>query len=102
MTSVGGLFHSEVAKLLTTRAVRWVVVAELALIAVAESGAVASGTISSAKLATPQGVRTLLEHGGLAAIMTIVLGVTISASEYRHHTITDTFLSTPRSTPALA
>jgi ABC-2 type transport system permease protein len=101
MTKARDLAHAEVAKLLSTRTVRWVIIAELALIALAESGAVESGGISSTKLATSGGVRLLLGHGGLAAVMTLIIGVTISAGEYRHGTIADTFLSTPRRTPVL-
>ena len=101
MTTARDLAHSEVAKLLSTRTIRWVIVAELALIALAESGAVASGGISSTKLATAAGARDVLLHGGLAAVMSLIIGVTISAGEYRHGTIADTFLSTPRRTPVL-
>jgi ABC-2 type transport system permease protein len=98
---MNGLIHSEMAKILTTRAAKWVVLAELCLIALAESGAVASGTLSKAKMATPSGVKLLLEHGGLGAIMSLVLGILISAGEYRHGTIADTFLSVPRRTPVM-
>jgi ABC-2 type transport system permease protein len=101
VTAGRDLTHSEFAKLLTTRTIRWVIIAELALIALAESGAVESGAISSTKLATAAGVRALLVHGGLAAVMSLIIGVTISAGEYRHGTIADTFLSTPRRTPVL-
>lgn len=101
MTNARDLAHSEVAKLLSTRTIRWVIAAELVLIALAESGAVESGAISSTKLATAAGMRALLVHGGLAAVMSLIIGVTISAGEYRHGTIADTFLSTPRRTPVL-
>ena len=101
MTKARDLAHAEVAKLLSTRTVRWVLLAELALIALAESGAVESGGVSTTKLATSDGVRLLLGHGGLAAVMSLIIGVTISAGEYRHGTIADTFLSTPRRTPVL-
>jgi ABC-2 type transport system permease protein len=96
-----GLMHSELAKLLTTRAVKWVVLAELFLVALAESGAIASGALSTAKLETPGGVRLVLEHGGLAAIMSLVIGILVTAGEYRHGTIADTFLSVPRRTPVV-
>ena len=101
VTAGRDLTHSEFAKLLTTRTIRWVIIAELALIALADSGAVESGAISSTKLATAAGVRALLVHGGLAAVMSLIIGVTVSAGEYRHGTIADTFLSTPRRTPVL-
>ena len=101
MTKARDLAHAEVAKLLSTRTVRWVLLAELALIALAESGAVESGGVSTTNLATSDGVRLLLGHGGLAAVMSLIIGVTISAGEYRHGTIADTFLSTPRRTPVL-
>jgi len=101
MTKARDLAHSELAKLLSTRTIRWVIAAELVLIALAESGAVESGALSSTKLATAAGMRALLVHGGLAAVMSLIIGVTISAGEYRHGTIADTFLSTPRRTPVL-
>ena len=60
------------------------------------SGAVASGGIPEETMATPDGVRLVLGHGGLAAILALVLGVLATASEHRHGTVVDTLLSEPR------
>jgi ABC-type transport system involved in multi-copper enzyme maturation permease subunit len=90
------LIASELTKLTTTRTPRWLLVGQAALVAMALSGAVASGSLSTAQLATDPGLRTLLEHGGVAAIISLALGITISAGEYRHGTIVDSLLTEPR------
>jgi ABC-2 type transport system permease protein len=92
----GGLMHSELAKLLTTRTTALLVGAEVVLGAVATSGAIASGALSTSRLGSGNGVRDLLLHAGLTAALTLVIGVSISAGEYRHGTIVDTFLTVPR------
>ena len=94
-TRFSGLVRAEVAKLTSTRAAGWLVLAAAALSALAVSGVVNAGVARSA-LATETGVRTVLGHGGLAAILPLVLGVLVSAGEYRHGTVVDTFLSEPR------
>jgi ABC-2 type transport system permease protein len=78
----GGLMHSELAKLFSTRTTALLVGAEVLLGAVATSGAVASGAFSTSRLGTANGLRDLLLHAGLTAALTLV--------------IVDTFLTVPR------
>jgi ABC-2 type transport system permease protein len=47
-------------------------------------------------LRTVADVRTLLSIGGLASILALVLGATMSTSEYRYGTAGTTYLATPR------
>jgi ABC-2 type transport system permease protein len=93
---VGGLLRAEVAKLTSTRTAGWLVLSAAALSALAVSGIVASGGVAQDALASETGVRTVLAHGGLAAILPLILGVLVSAGEYRHGTVVDTFLTEPR------
>jgi len=83
------LIRAELTKLTTVRAPRWVLLAQVVLLAMAASGAVVSGTLSAERMATSEGMRTFLAHGG-------VVGITMSAGEFRHGTVVDTFLTTPR------
>lgn len=93
---VGGLLRAELAKLTSTRSARWLVLSAAALTALAVSGVVAGGGVAQDVLATEIGLRTVLAHGGLAAILPLILGILISAGEYRHGTVVDTFLTEPR------
>lgn len=92
----GRLVLAEAHKLTSTRAPRWVAASAVGMTLLALSGAVASGGIPEDTMATPDGVRMVLGHGGLAAILSLVLGVLATASEYRHGTVVDTLLSEPR------
>lgn len=93
---ISGLLRAEVAKLTSTRSARWLVLSAGALSALAVSGVVAGGGVAQEALATEAGLRTVLAHGGLAAILPLILGVLVSAGEYRHGTIVDTLLTEPR------
>lgn len=92
---VAALLRAEVAKLTSTRSARWLVVSAAALCVLAVSGVVNGGPDADA-LGTTTALRTVLAHGGLAAILPLVLGVLLTAGEYRHGTVVDTFLSEPR------
>lgn len=93
---VGGLLRAEVAKLTSTRTAGWLVLSAAALSALAVSGVVAGGGVAQEALGTENGLRTVLAHGGLAAILPLILGILVSAGEYRHGTVVDTFLTEPR------
>lgn len=91
-----GLVGAELAKLTTVRIPRWVLLAQVALLAMAGSGAVVSGALTAQRLATPSGLRLLLAHGGVVAVFSLAVGITLSAGEFRHGTVVDTFLTEPR------
>jgi ABC-2 type transport system permease protein len=85
------LIRTEVLKLRTIRG-PWLVLAMGPLLVMAGiSGLVVSGS----NLHDPQMQAKALAHVGLTAIFALVFGILAVAGEYRHKTITDTYLSTP-------
>jgi ABC-2 type transport system permease protein len=92
-TTMTTLIANEWTKLRTVRGPWLLIAIQQAVIIAGVSGLAAAGT----DLKTSDGVRTLMSHAGLvSAIFTLVLGITAVAGEYRHRTITDTYLATPR------
>jgi ABC-2 type transport system permease protein len=82
----------EIRKLTTVRA-PWLLLAAGPLIVVAGiTGLIQSGP----DLHDPAVQSRALAHVGLAALFTLVFGLVAVAGEYRHGTITDTYLSFPR------
>lgn len=98
----GRLVRAEALKLASTRAPRWVAASAVGMTLLALSGAVASGGIPEETMRTAVGLRMVLGHGGLAAILALVLGVLATASEYRYGSVVDTLLSHPHRGRVLA
>ena len=96
------LVRAELLKLRTTRL--WIVllgvaVALLALIVIAVLAATPGRDPQAQalhELKTVADVRTLLDIGGLAGTLALVLGATMTTSEYRYGTAGITYLATPR------
>lgn len=85
------MIRSEFRKLSTVRS-PWLLLAAGPLIVVAGvTGLVESG----ADVHNPAVQNTALAHVGLAALLTLIFGIIAVAGEYRHGTITDTYLSFP-------
>ena len=86
------VIRSEFRKLTTVRA-PWLLLAAGPLLVVAGiTGLVESG----GNVHDPGTQRAALAHTGLAAVFTLIFGILAVAGEYRHSTITDTYLSSPR------
>ncbi|MEV6012337.1 hypothetical protein AB0M29_36730 [Streptomyces sp. NPDC051976] len=89
---MGLLIHIEMYKLRTVRA-------PLILLALSQLiivGGVSGLAMSAGDLHDPTLAAEALAHAGLVSLLTLVLGITAVAGEYRNKTITDTYLSTPR------
>jgi ABC-2 type transport system permease protein len=85
------MIRSEFRKLTSVRG-PWLLLAAGPLIVVAGiTGLVASG----GDVHDPATARRALAHAGLAAIITLIFGIVAVAGEYRHGSISDTFLSCP-------
>ena len=84
--------RTEFRKLTTIRS-PWLLLAAGPVIVVA---GITGLVLSGANLHDPAVQGRALAHVGLAAVFTLIFGILAVAGEYRHGTITDTFLSFPR------
>src|SRR6266700_1178149 len=83
------LIRSEFRKLTSLRSPWLLLAAGPLIVAAGITGLVESG----GNVHDPATQRTALAHIGLAAILTLIFGILAVAGEYRHGTITNTFLS---------
>jgi ABC-2 type transport system permease protein len=86
------LIANELHKLRTIRGPRLLLAAGPVLVVVGVAGVVVGG----ADLTQPQTAIHAVAHAGVVSMLTLVFGITAVAGEYRHNTITDTYLATPR------
>ncbi|HEX6869860.1 MAG TPA: ABC transporter permease subunit, partial [Micromonosporaceae bacterium] len=86
------IIKTEIIKLRTTRTPLVLLAGALLVVVAGVSGLFVSG----ADVADPLTVRRAVAHAGLVSIFSMILGILAVAGEYRHKTITDTYLSTPR------
>jgi ABC-2 type transport system permease protein len=84
------LVASELLKLRTTRTFWW-----LSLTAVALPVVVVVITLATSHTTSENDARSLLSNIGIAGLFMIILGVVGAAGEYRHGTVTSTFLVAP-------
>jgi ABC-type transport system involved in multi-copper enzyme maturation permease subunit len=101
---MGRLVAAEWLKLRTTRVLWAIAPAVVLLSAVAVAGLVLSSEVAGVALLEPtEGVRQAALHlTSTGAVLVMVLGITISAGEYRTQTATDTFLTTPQRSRVVA
>jgi len=85
------MIRSEFRKLTTIRG-PWLLLAAGPLIVVA---GVTGLVVSGGNVQDPAVQSQALAHVGLAAMLTLIFGILAVAGEYRHGTITDTYLSFP-------
>jgi len=93
------LIHAELQKVRTTRAIWALLAATAAVTALAVAGAVFGGANAGTDLESDAGVRLALHVSSAGAVFVLVLGMIMSAGEYRHGTATDTYLTTPTRWP---
>jgi ABC-2 type transport system permease protein len=90
------LIHAELLKFRTTPMVYGLIAAMTGSVALGVSGNLLGvGAERSLALDTGPGVASVLSHAGSGAIFVLVLGILALGSEFRHNTITSTFLTTP-------
>jgi ABC-2 type transport system permease protein len=95
MTDLAGPVAAEWLKLRTTRLLHGTIPLAVALSFAAVAGEVLAADGPRA-LETTDGIRHVLAVTGTGTLVMLVVGIMISAGEYRHGTVADTFLTTPR------
>ncbi|TCC30730.1 ABC transporter permease [Kribbella speibonae] len=93
------LLKAEFTKLFTTRLWLWLLLGATGMVALVVGltiGLADSPGNPSPPLTTPEGQRNLFGVAGSASALAIVLGIIAMTGEFRHETVTPTFLATPR------
>jgi ABC-2 type transport system permease protein len=90
------LIAAEWLKLRTTRVLLGMVPAAVLLSFAAVAGSVFATDRADIALDSPDGLERVLSVTGAGALVVLLVGILISAGEYRHGTSADTFLTTPR------
>ena len=86
------LIANEIRKLRTIRGPWLLLAAGPVLVIVGVVGEVAGAADST----QPQTAIHAVAHAGVVSLLALIFGITAVAGEYRHKTITDTYLATPR------
>jgi len=90
------LFRAELLKLSTTRTARGLLAAALAITALlAVATLILAGRDGNAQLGSAGNLHNVIGGSGLASVLALVLGILGMAGEFRHGTVTGTFLTTP-------
>lgn len=94
---MSGLLRAEWLKVTSTRMLLGMLVGALAFTALGVVAQIfASGQPGAPALTDPAAVRGVYASAGSAAIFVLVLGIIGMTTEYRHMTVTSTFLATPQ------
>lgn len=92
------LIQAEFSKLFSTKLWLWLLLGSFALTALFMSFTIgfdgAAGNVQP-RMDTPQGQRNLFAVAGVAGIWALILGTIAVTGEFRHQTVTPTFLATP-------
>jgi ABC-type transport system involved in multi-copper enzyme maturation permease subunit len=97
---VSGLFRSEWLKLRTTRTPVWMTLAMLAIVGI--GAATFAGGTPEAELQDQDWGESFAAAAGVATWFALLFGILLMSGEYRHGTITPTFLVSPRRERVLA
>lgn len=93
------LIGGEVRKLFTTKLWLWMALGAIAITALFTSVTIAlDGTANNPQplLSTPEGQRNLFSVAAASGVFVLILGIIAITGEFRHQTVTPTFLATPR------
>ena len=91
------LIRAELLKLRTTRMIYGLALAALAVVPISVMGPIVTAGKSNGgpALNTGEGIRAVMSAGSSGVLTVLIIGILIMAGEFRHGTVTSTFLVSP-------